>query len=672
MPLIARYHILFCCLFFLAVFGLQQNPTITIALPLILFILVYLFYLLPFFIVREVLGKAWHPFDTFFFGLGLFFFFFTSLFYIGVKLQLLTLSIEHISLFFCSILLLLYLGLLVRKPSARAPLPTFFPHPKKIIPLTLAILRFALLHVSFFHFYHFIPEWDGYTDITSIERNISDQTFHQEYRAFFQASVSILSVLLQASPYTLFIFLFIPLHLTYFLVTYRILERKGKLSPLYQLTTYALLLSIPVLSMEIDMTRPQNILLIFLPIIFYLVLLIEESFSVTLTGLLLVILVAGVKYHEFFWFFLLLTPTVFLPKILERKEIFKNPAIIVGTLSTASILIAVLFSLSDTLRYFALKVLLDISDYTKWHIWFLSSYSNSGSGAHNNVGWQGILGATQYYGYYLSPAILILFLSLFFFFIFDKRSRSFFLKPSSLYLTGLLIVWITFAEILPRLNSPFIPERYWIFFDLTLLFLFLLFITERKEVRIRTFHCRLLMFILFLSAVLGISASLYIAHGKKSLTTSDEYQVALWIEQNLPKNALIISQPANAPLIQNFGKRELLTPRESFFLSDHYETIVPANQNARLERVIARLMEHPIKETASIIHDIEYVIHKNKDLEKRPLYILYSKQKFSTLYATRDWYQNQNFFDAQLDKFSPLEKIYDINGISLWKISSLE
>lgn len=666
MPIpLSRYHILWFSLFVLSALVVQNATPLLITYLLTSYIFIYLFLLLPEFIVRDVLGKVWHPIDTFFFGLGWYFFLFTPVFYFATKAGLTTLRIHDILLVSSVLILLLYSKNLIQKPIHPTTQPLSHPLQKTDVLFAVFFLAYFLLHALFFHYYQFLPEWDGYSDILSIEKNIVDQTFRQDYRAFFQASVSIMSALTHLPPYALFIYFFIPLQASIFLVLYRLFQRCPSLRLSHQFLVYLITLSIPVINMEIDMTRPQNILLIFTPLIFYLIFLYEKEKSLSSLLLLIFMLIGGVKYHEFFWLFLLALPIIFLPELIKKKTLLKNPAFLVASLSTLIILLAALFSASQTLHHFALKVLLDISDISRWRLWFLDNYNNSNQ-ANTQVGWSGILGTLQYYGYYLSPALAVLMGGL----IFSYKkilSRSFWLMQSTLYLITLLGIWFCFAEILPRLNSPFIPERYWLFFDITFIFFVLAVLLYFSKASL-LLDKKPVFFLVIFCCVIGLGASLYIASAKKSFTTPDEYRAALWIQSHLPTNALIISQPANAPLIQNFGRRELYTPQENFFMDATYHPPYTIKKQEGLRRVIQRMEMNPTEQNDLALSQLRKLLADQEALQARPIYILYSEQKFANLYQSREWYQKQNFYRANIAKFRDFEQVYQNNGIILWRL----
>jgi hypothetical protein len=324
----------------------------------------------------------------------------------------------------------------------------------------------------------------------------------------------------------------------------------------------------------------------------------------------------------------------------------------------------IIFSLSSTLQYFFIKTLLEVSEVSQWRLWFIGNYNNS-SQVHTNVGWSGIRGTIQYYGYYLSP--IIFFFGIFLVAQHKRITRESLTSITSLYYIAALTICVVFAEILPRLNTPFIPERYWVYFGITFLFFALSLVA--KNALCDSFK-RWVVLLCLLACMTGIGASIYIASEKKSLTTIDEYATALWLQANTPLDAVIISQPGNGPLVRNFAKREILVPDDSFFVDTAYTSLIDQSAIVQLEKILHSLEESRKKETRPLIVHFRKMLAEKYALQQKPLYILYSEQKFSTLYSGRDWFQKQNFRDAHLEKFdASLEKIYSFNGISLWKVN---
>ena len=224
---LSRSHLPWLILFCGAVLSMPKVASLPLVhLTFIAYSLWYLFVPLPLFISRTLTGKTWSFIDTFFIGLIFFFFFFVPFFYTTTKLHITSLQSSNILLSLIGFIFFFYLYSFFNKPeSVEAVKVDHFHIKQETLLLFVALLLFATLHLIYFYFYQFLPEWDGYTDILSIEKNLETATFQQSYRALFQASASILSSLLVITPYNLFLYFFIPLQITPLLVLYRLFQR---------------------------------------------------------------------------------------------------------------------------------------------------------------------------------------------------------------------------------------------------------------------------------------------------------------------------------------------------------------------------------------------------------------------------------------------------------------
>jgi hypothetical protein len=69
------------------------------------------------------------------------------------------------------------------------------------------------------------------------------------------------------------------------------------------------------------------------------------------------------------------------------------------------------------------------------------------------------------------------------------------------------------------------------------------------------------------------------------------------------------------------------------------------------------------------ITKIKNELNKKQIEKEAPLYILYSKNKFSSIYAQREWWLKANFYGANLEKFNNnYELVYNKNNVLIWKI----
>ncbi len=552
-----------------------------------------------------------------------------------------------------------------------------------------ALIAYFFIHAINFYFYKFIPEWDSYPDLVRIGKVVNSGTIIQTYRGFFTTSMSLISAFSHISPYVLFSFWMIILQSAFLLVLYRFIKIYKIKNKFTQLIIFLSALSVPVINMEIDMIRPQNLIILFLPIYIYFFYQALSTKKKKYWILSTLIAIFGLNYHEFFVFiFGLHFLWIFI--LLFKKYFYKNSApdkklIFILSSALGLSLFYILSSKNNFISFTlitAQNILAGISHISQWKFWFLGHYASDG--ASLQMGWAGIAGALKYYAYYLSPALALLLIYL----IYSLRKK-YIIKDSLLkILLPFLIIFLGFSEILPRLNYLYLPERFWLMIDLLLILALIPFLSYGKNIYSqRKFSIFLLIFFIFL--LIGLSGSFYVANGKKALTSPNEFSASQWIKKNTPNNAFFISQGANNPMIKFFAKRKLITPNASFFLSPNIVNYSPqaeitALNNSLNEKIqlSENIMRDYLNKKISFQKFISLILQYNqsiitikKDIQSKsailntPIYILYSQDKFKSIYNQRQWWQKNNFFGANLNKFNqhyPL--VYNKNGIYIWKI----
>lgn len=557
-------------------------------------------------------------------------------------------------------------------------------------PLLISLVVYFLLHALNFYFYVFIPEWDSYGDLINIQRILFVGFSDATYRPLFTMSTSLLSSITTLSPYYIFSIVFVAIQSTILLVTYKFLkiyEIKNKFLQLFFLLG---IISIPVMAMEIDMTRPQNIFLIFFPVyiyFFYEFLTTKKYSALALSSL---IAFFGQDYHEFFIFILafhllaliILGYKKFITEKLTPRKISLLAITLISLIALIpklAIKIPLIAGLLALLRTASQRML----DFEKWRPWFINSYWSDNESLQ--MGWDGLAGAAKYYGYYASPFILLLLL--FIIYIIIRQNNFTPIKNKLFIITApIFAVFFFFAEVSPRLNYHYLPERYWIFIGVTLIFIAipLLKYAEEKMKTLKIF----LALLLFCTAT-GLSGVIFIAQEKKALTSETEFEASAWIKKNTPANAVFVSQAANYPLIKYFSSREVFSPTESFFLGTEIEHEAQPEKSFALQKskneILAKMradfesflagtiyfdeFEMRLRENKKILAGQQLMLEKQLPKITGPTYILYSTDKFNTLYAQRDWWQRANFYGANLEKFNRNFKlVYQNPAVKIWQI----
>ncbi len=569
---------------------------------------------------------------------------------------------------------------------------------KKYWPLFVTVVLFGIIHLINFHYYKFIPEWDGYSKMIEIKKIINNNRILNNYRGFFSTAIIILHQFSKINLYTFFSTIFVFFQLTFLLVIFQFIQKLKINDKISQFIILFSTFGIPVLNMETDVVRPQTIFLILFPIYIYF---IYQAFKQNKAGywaLSSLIAIGGLNYHEFF-LIVFIIHTIFVFYFFYKKYYYQDTKnkIILFLFFVIVLLIFVLLAEHLYIIQFGIntfkRIFHQIIQINQWRWWFLSNYS--GDASQYQVGWSGLTGLIKYYAYYISPLILFLFfLYIIYYKSLKKNTLSFLVFP-------FVFIFLIYSEILPRLNYFYLPERFWIISDILFLVLLVLFfkiITKEKIFSQKKYHAFLI--ILFILSNIGLIGSFYVAQQKKSLITSDEYQVTLWIKEHTPANSLFITQRGNSPLIEYFSQRQITPfPNKDFFdgkdddlINIFYQNAINVNLKKILqnELVEINLLKKKVKEnnlnnlteinqalsdlkqlkdTVTITLQKRETILKKTKSNQVSIYALYSKQKFDNLYAQREWWLKANYYGAHIENLTkkyPL--IYNKNGIYIWKL----
>lgn len=552
-------------------------------------------------------------------------------------------------------------------------------------PFLITITAFLILHLISISLYKFIPEVDGYTYLLNLESKALSDLIDTGFRPFFYSLIYYLSSISHIAPYQLFKFWMILLQISGIYYLYQIILKTNIQTNAVKYVALLSFLSIPIINLEIEYIRP-NIIFIFaiLPFVYYLSEGLENSKRKTCFLISTVISSVGLLFHDFF-VFLFLINTVFITIYFYKKL---NPVQrMFGILTLVICLFIFLININKLpilplLLYGAEQMLKLISSGISWKWWFLENYSNMDG---NNLGWNGPSNILKYYAYSLSP---VLFITLFTYpvILWNKLRKKIVVTFVEKIALSIACVGLFFAEILPRINYPTLPDRFWPMISISFLILLPFTLSEvkspKKSKALSIFLCALI--------AIGIGGTLYISYAKGGYTTEREYNASQWIKKNTPADAGFITQIGNMPMVSYFAKREIIVPPESFFLP--LENSLPLSGKQKSQELyltsltlFKESLNHPndsnlllLKSSIEDYHrevKFEKLLHiQNNPMEKIPkkdsLYVLYSKDKFTGYYATRDWWRKINFNEADLQKFHekyPL--VYnDDDEIYIWKI----
>ncbi len=564
---------------------------------------------------------------------------------------------------------------------------------KKRWPLLAVLFLFILLHTINYHFYIFMPEWDGYSKLTEIQNVLETNVLTTNYRGFFTVAIIIITKFTQLSPYTIFTTLFILLQSAIILSIFLFLKIYNIKNHLWQFVILLTTLAVPMINLEIDVVRAQSVFIILLPIYIYFLFkaILSNKFTSIYWILITLIALTGLNYHEFFIFIFLLHATIISIIIFKKYYLQSNnkkDRLLLKLFTVILFLLGIVFiNYFSVSSYFIValnNIFHKISQIQNWRWWFIDDYAGDETG--QQLGWPGISGAIKYYSYYTGPVILFILSTTLFLTI---KKQLFLSKQLLLRISlPLLLLLLVYNELLPRIGYIYLPERIWIIVSILTIFISLSVYKIIQQNYSKKIISSFLLIILILNLI-GIGGSLYIASQKKALTSKNEFIAAQWIKQNTPKNSLFFTQGSNGPMVKYFAKRKALSLNPSTnFISQypkfkecskiHLDLLKNALKIQDFKNInnYELLLKHNCidkKYLSTVIpKDIastELLINKINRQRTSPKYILYSNDKFKGLYAKREWWLKSNYHGtnpADITKKYPL--VYNKDGIYIWKI----
>lgn len=437
--------------------------------------------------------------------------------------------------------------------------------------------------------------------------------------------------------------------------------------------------------MEIDYVRPHSVVIILFPIyiyFFYLALTEKKRAAWILSTLIAVL---GTTYHQFFFFILLthgLWASYFLTKTVRKNYDNKSQVIILlsfllGILTLYIILVSFSHvSVFQSSTYGYLVSIVPYLTFQNWRWWFLSSYPAEAQSTLP-MGWSGIMGSLKFYAYYSSPLIIFYTLIIMGKLFTDKRLHKEVLLQIS---APLIMLFLFFAEILPRLGRPIVPERFWLLIDILILFSSVVLF---KSLQPRRFLQTVILWIIFLLMLIGIGGSLYIASGKKEAIISEkDLQATQWIQSQTSKDALFITQASNDALFSYYFKRSMVTnipeakwnngdfkinmkaDLESYRLASQF---IPCKEIKKAEDAEECILSFNIHKKNQAYFEKEIELKEN--ILSKDIYIYYSLSRFSNIFSQREWWCLKNYCHLDINALNQAYTlVYNKDGVFIWKI----
>lgn len=556
---------------------------------------------------------------------------------------------------------------------------------------------FSLVMIANLMIYPLLPEGDGYFYLMKIQERIANpQLFAEETRQGFFVLIHLMSRVSNSDPYWIFKVVLPFAHGIVVLAAYTLI-RPHVTESRYRILFSLAPLYFPVVLQEAFISRPQSIFLIaFIPFLSVMADVVTNGHKVRAMYWLIALFLisgAGIKIHTLFG---LLPVAIAIALIVYlRHEIAKRPldavAIILGLAAVAYPGVIHSRLVPDLQQLAKLFVMAMRNGPFEW--WFIDHYRNVDG---IEVGWPGI-SSVFYYGYNMGVFLVpVLFFSL----ATVVRGRSFpRFRPQGAAITFLVAFFLFIAEIAPRFSLAYLPDRAWLFLALLLAIVVppLAYPSLKQWGKIG-------FGLVAIAAITSVAAGSAITYAKQGWVTSNEVKAARYIRDNLPGDAIIIGPSSMQIMVRYYadrpydhGRPDLFLHPEQYQLDDYlreneeaYRHILQTVRTNRLNlqfylREVAEAVARSdvsnaqitqyLDSTAVIVSGTDaYIAPQLKTLDifmpgDQPIYFVYDRDKFSSLYGQRAWWRTSNFYGADiatLGKIYPV--IYDQNGIMIWEV----
>ncbi len=555
---------------------------------------------------------------------------------------------------------------------------------------------FSVVMIINFILYPLLPEGDGYFYLMKMNDRIANpQLFFEETRQGFFVLIHLLRQVSHSDPYWIFKAVLPLAHFAMVLAAY------GLIRPYIGESRYRVLFALsplcfPVILQEALISRPQSIFLIaFVPFISVMADVMTHSRKVRAVYWLITLLIvsgAGIKFHTLFGILPIAVGIALI--VYLRHEIAKRPldavAITLGLVAVAYPGIAHSRLVPDLQQLAKLFVVAIRRGPFEW--WFIDHYRNVDG---IEVGWPGISSAF-YYGYNMGVFLLPL---LFFALLTLILARSFpRFRPQGTAITFLVLFFLFIAEIAPRFSLAYLPDRAWLFLATLLAVLVpaLAYPALKKWGKVG-------WAIMVIAAVVSVGAGSAITYAKQGWVTSNEVHAAHYMRENLPADAIVIGPSSMQVMVKYYAGRRydhghpaMFLHPDQYQLDDYIRENEEAYQNAqevtrrnrqslnyRLREVASAVTSMDISDqqlvqyldgTAALVHSSDaYVTPPPAALDiftpgNQPIYLVYNREKFSSLYGQRAWWRTSNFYGTNIAALSEIYSVvYDEKGVIVWE-----
>jgi hypothetical protein len=562
--------------------------------------------------------------------------------------------------------------------------------------LGIILGAFCIIAIINFIVYPLLPEGDGYAVLINWHAiQLNPSLLASETRIPFLIFINICADLLKISPYWVLKAL-LPLSCVTILLSCYLFTQKFIPDSRYRILLSLSPLFFPIILQELLIGRPQSLFLIaFLPSVVISSDILAEKKNIHQVYWLLVLCIIGIigiKIHTLFALIALIGIIsiflFFLPQIIAYP--FDSAAIILGLLVLVLPTIAKTRLVPDLLRL--IQLFSTMFHLGNFDFWFIDHYRNV-DGAE--VGWPG-LSSLFYYGYNLGlffPIILIMF-------AITKRGAGLKKLLNERYWAVLftLFFFLFIAEIAPRFQLAYLPDRAWLFLSLMLLLLLPLMVKELTKETRRS----LLLFISFIG-FLSLVAGTVLTYAKQGWVTTNEVAAAPFIKTNTPDNAVFLAQGGTRMMIRYYTQRIGIHSPATIFLTGEKSALADylkeeeelylqslatisqrrANVSTKLAGISQEIKQPNLTDVQlkanleslnTIYEQKNDYFANNADLNERyptigkPIYLIYNQNKFDSLYGKRNWWRTSNFYGAKIERLNQnYPVVYNKNGVTIWE-----
>ncbi|HSI20935.1 MAG TPA: hypothetical protein VLA04_04550 [Verrucomicrobiae bacterium] len=544
-----------------------------------------------------------------------------------------------------------------------------------------------MLIVGHMLLYRFLPEADGYgwgAVLRTIEEtgSLPQSVSRVQFVSFAQTTLGVLHI-------SLFALFKVVLPLLVWVAAWLVgcgLVAQAKLPEWLKSVWAGMFLGVPVLMVELVVGRPQSIAIISYLIVLFVLSALPKVKTVDLFVLLGIGVGLAFRMHELVS--LLLPVTIVVALSAWWPLITKNPkrsALYIGGFALLALVAIWPTSIGDYIRTTWVIFTLSLARHD-YRLWFINNYVNTDGIELGWPGWQAALYYAYNIGFALPAAAVLAWWS-------RSKQRS----PLPMAIALAVVIFLSFAELFPRIGYSQLPDRAWIFLSLALV---LVLQVNAERLGTELLRRGRVWTSLFLLAIVGsLVAGYYVTYAKQGRVTNKEYEAVTFIQDSIPEGALIISQSLNEPLVRFFaghgmtklpayftaptteGRQSVIYAFRDEYNGKSAQTLssnagvyqdqalaalaVPISTTQDLDLTAARINEYLQRMRLSLIAREEL----GKPTED--FYILYSRDKLKGLTATRAWWREEAFPDFPVEEIAKepyAELVYTNGTVYIWKV----